>query len=152
VGLACIHIWGFAEEKAKTHATTAGLAFQLTNILRDLREDAARGRVYLPREDLARFGYDEQMLKGGQRGERFRALMRFQVERARSLYEQAWPLARLLPPPGRAVFLVMARTYRALLDKIEHLDYDVFSSRVTIGCWRKVLFALQVLPVRWGWA
>lgn len=152
VGLACIHIWGFEGEKAKEYAELAGLAFQLTNILRDLGEDAARGRVYLPTEDLARFGYDAERLRRGERDEAFRALMRFEIARARELYETSWQLVPLLEPPGRAVFLVMARTYRALLDVMERRDYDVFTSRVRLSPWRKLLFALRALPVRWGWA
>jgi phytoene synthase len=150
VGLACIHIWGFADDSAKHYAEQAGLAFQLTNILRDLGEDAGRGRIYLPTEDLTRFGYDDQRLLRGERDEPFRALMRFQVERARSFYDSSWPLVPLLPAPGRAVFLVMARTYRALLDVMEKRDFDVFSSRVRLSSWRKLLFALRALPVRWG--
>src|SRR6185437_8887792 len=75
VGLACIHIWGFREERAKDYAEAAGIALQLTNILRDLGEDAERGRVYLPREDLERFGYRAEDLQRGQCDERFRALM-----------------------------------------------------------------------------
>jgi 15-cis-phytoene synthase len=152
VGLACIHIWGFSDEAAKHYAESAGIAFQLTNILRDLKEDAARGRVYLPAEDLARFGYDAQQLAQGTRGESFAALMRFEVERARSFYAAAWPLAPLLPPPGRAVFLMMARTYRSLLDEIERCDYDVFSRRVRVSGWRKLWLGLGVLPVRFGLA
>jgi phytoene synthase len=151
VGLACIHVWGFSDERAKAHAESAGLAFQLTNILRDLGEDAARGRVYLPREDLERFDYDAEALRCGERDERFRALMRFEVERARSYYDAAWPLVPLLRPAGRAVFLAMARTYRALLGAIERRDYDVFSRRVSVSRLYKLFLAVQVLPVRWGW-
>jgi phytoene synthase len=150
VGLACIHVWGFDRPEAAAHAEAAGIAFQLTNILRDLAEDAARGRVYLPREDLERFGYGEEQLRRGERGESFRRLMRFEVERARSYYDAARPLVPLLRPAGRAVFLVMARTYRGLLDAIEKRDYDVFSGRVRLGRWRKLWLALQALPVRWG--
>ena len=73
VGLACVSIWGFTDERAKAYAEAAGVAFQLTNILRDLGEDAGRGRVYLPREDLERFGYGEDDLKAGVRDDRFRA-------------------------------------------------------------------------------
>ncbi len=151
VGLACIHIWGFREERAKTYAENAGLAFQLTNILRDLGEDAARGRVYLPREDLDRFGYAPARLKRGERDEGFQALMQFEVNRARAFYEAAWPLGPLLPPAGRAVFLVLARTYRALLEAIEACDYDVFSRRVQVSPWRKLFLAVQALPARWNW-
>src|SRR5438094_623650 len=75
VGLACIHIWGFEDAKAKEHAEQAGIAFQLTNILRDLGEDAGRGRVYLPVEDLDRFGYPVGKLFRGERDECFRSLM-----------------------------------------------------------------------------
>src|SRR5262249_35722932 len=137
VGLACIHIWGFADERGLKHAEAAGIAFQLTNILRDLGEDAARGRVYLPSEDLKRFGYSSEQLSRGERNEAFRALMRFEVERARSYYEAGQPLAALLQPPGRAVFQVMTRTYRGLLEAIERRDYDVFSRRVRLSKWHK---------------
>ncbi|MGH7222728.1 MAG: phytoene/squalene synthase family protein, partial [Gemmataceae bacterium] len=151
VGLACIHIWGFADERATDYAESAGIALQLTNILRDLGEDAARGRVYLPREDLERFGYRIEDLEQGRRDERFRELMRFQVARARSYYQAAEPLADLLTPAGRAVFLVMLRTYRGLLEAIEQRGYDVFSSRVRLSRLRKLWLAAQVLPLRWGW-
>ena len=76
--------------------------------------------------------------------------MHFQVQRARGYYEAAWPLLPLLAPAGRAIFLVMARTYRGLLETIERRDYDVFSERVRLSKWRKALFAVQALPVRWG--
>jgi phytoene synthase len=151
VGLACIHIWGFRGEECKRYAEDAGLAFQLTNILRDLGEDAGRGRIYLPREDLQCFGYDAERLRQGQRDEEFRALMRFEVQRARQYYEAAWPLLPRLAPSGRAVFLLMARTYRGLLEEIERREYDVFSRRVRLSRWRKLLLALRVLPVRLGW-
>jgi phytoene synthase len=151
VGLACIHIWGFRDERAVVHAESAGIALQLTNILRDLGEDAARGRVYLPREDLERFGYTVEDLEQSRRDERFRRLMCFQVERVRSYYEAALPLADLLDPAERAVCLVMVRTYRGLLEAIEQRDYDVFSSRVRLSRLRKLWLAAQVLPLRWGW-
>ena len=152
VGLACIHVWGFSDERAKAHAEAAGVAFQLTNILRDLGEDAGRGRVYLPREDLARFGYGEEALRGRVRDDAFRSLMRFEVERAADYYRAAEPLAGLLRPAGRAVFLTMLRTYRGLLEAIVRRDYDVFSSRVRLGRWHKLWLAARALPVRWGWA
>jgi phytoene synthase len=152
VGLACIYIWGFEDDKAKEYAEAAGVAFQLTNILRDLGEDAASGRIYLPREDLRRFGYGEEQLRRGERDSAFRDLMRFEVERARAFYDKSGPLVRMLRPAGRAVFLVMSRTYRGLLSAIERRDYDVFSSRVRLGTFHKAWLALRALPVRWGWA
>jgi phytoene synthase len=151
VGLACIHIWGFHDERALAYAESAGIALQLTNILRDLAEDAARGRVYLPREDLDRFGYSAEDLERGRYDARFRSLMHFQVERARGYYESAAPLAELLDPAGRAVFLVMLRTYRGLLEAIVRRDYDVFNVRVRLSRLRKIWLAAQVLPLRWGW-
>ena len=96
-------------------------------------EDAGRDRVYLPREDFERFGYAPERLRRGDRDDCFRALMRFEVDRARHFYDAAWLLVPLLQPPGRAVFLVMARTYRALLDVMQRRDYDVFSSRIRVG-------------------
>lgn len=151
VGLACIHVWGFTDVRARRYAESAGIAFQLTNILRDLREDAARGRVYLPVEDLRRFDYAAGSLTEGCCDDRFRGLMRFQVGRARAYFDESWPLLTVLRPAGRTVFLVMARTYRRLLDEIERRDYDVFRRRVEVSRWRKLLFLAGALPVRWGW-
>ena len=150
VGLSCLHIWGFGQEQARRYAESAGVAFQLTNILRDLAEDAGRGRVYLPAEDLERFGYCRDQLCRGERGERFEALMRFEAERAGRYYDDAAPLVLLLPPPGRAVFLVMLRTYRGLLDAIARQNFDVFTGRVRVSRWYKLWQVLKVLPVRWG--
>ncbi len=152
VGLSCIHIWGFTGARAESYAEAAGIAFQLTNILRDLGEDAVRGRVYLPREDLARFGYAEEQLRRGTRDDCFAELMKFQIARAQGYYDAALPLADLLQPAGRAVFLVMLRTYRGLLDEIVRRDYDVFSTRVRLGQLHKLWLAARVLPLRWGWA
>jgi phytoene synthase len=149
VGLACIHVWGFTDPRAESRAEAAGIAFQLTNILRDLAEDAARGRVYLPREDLERFAYPAEALARGVVDDRFRALMRFEADRARAYYEEGAGLAPLLPPAGRAVFLTMLRTYCGLLDAIVRRGYDVFSTRVRLSPVRKLWLAARALPVRW---
>jgi phytoene synthase len=151
VGLACIHIWGFSDGRAREYAESAGIAFQLTNILRDLGEDAGRGRVYLPREDLRRFDYSEEDLRRRVCDDRFRELMRFQVGRAHRFYEEAAPLTGLLARPGRAVFQVMSRTYRGLLGAMERRRFDVFSRRVRLSSWRKVWLVLSAFPTRWGW-
>ena len=151
VGLSCIHIWGFDGQDALRFAEDAGIAFQLTNILRDLAEDAARGRVYLPNEDLDRFGYDAARLQNGVRDAAFRELMRFEIERARAYYDSGWRLVPRLAPSGQAVYLMMARTYRGLLAEIEKRDHDVFRSRVRVPKWKKALFALMALPARFGW-
>jgi phytoene synthase len=151
VGLACIHIWGFTDDRAIHYAEQAGLAFQLTNILRDLGEDASRGRIYLPRDELRRFNYSEEDLQGRVCDDRFRALMRFQAVRAHRLYEEAAPLTSLLQRPGRAVFQVMAQTYRGLLKVMERREFDVFSRRVRLSSWHKIWLVLSALPTRWGW-
>jgi phytoene synthase len=150
VGLSCIHIWGFTERKAKEYAEAAGIGFQLTNILRDLGEDARRGRIYLPGEDLKKFGYSESDLLHGERSAAFRAMMRFEAERARQFYDRSAPLAELLYPPGRAVFQVMSRTYRGLLEAITAADYRVFDRRIRLSRLRKLWYVIQALPVRWG--
>jgi phytoene synthase len=151
VGLACIHIWGFAAEQAREFAEKAGIAFQLTNILRDLGEDAERGRIYLPQDEMARFDYPPDLLRRGVCNDCFNRLMRFQVERACRYYDESRPLVSLLPPPGRAVFQVMWQTYHGLLNVIEQRNYDVFSSRASLSRWRKWGLVLQALPVRLGW-
>jgi phytoene synthase len=152
VGLSCIRIWGTDNKRADGYAEEAGIAFQLTNILRDLKEDAARQRIYLPEEDLARFGYSAESLAGGIRNDAFGALMRFQVERARSYYRASLPLEGLLSPAGRAVFRIMTRTYSGLLDAIERCGYDVFSKRVRLSRWHKWGLVVQAVPARLGWS
>ena len=152
VGLCCIHIWGFENAEAIALAEKAGIAFQLTNILRDLGEDAGRGRIYLPREDLLRFEYDENLLLLGTRNAAYRALMKFEAERAHRFYAESAPLMRMLPAPGKAVFQIMFRTYRGLLEAIVARDFDVFSERVRLSRWRKMRLVLQALPTRFGWS
>lgn len=149
VGLCCIHIWGF-QGPAREPAIAAGQALQLTNILRDVGEDASRGRIYLPEEDLARFVGSETSLRAQVCDEAFRALMRFEAERAYCYYAEALPLVDLLAPAGRAVFLVMLRTYRGILDAIVARNFDVFQSRVRLPSWRKMWQVARVLPVRFG--
>jgi phytoene synthase len=152
VGLACIHIWGFEGEAAKVHAESAGIAFQLTNILRDLKEDAVRDHFYLPRQELEKFGYSALELRRGERTQSFVDLMRFEVDRARDYYRKAEDLKSHLSRPGRAVFQVLMRTYSSLLGQIEGRHYDVFSSRISLSRWKRVRVALSALPVRFGWS
>lgn len=148
VGLACLPIWGCRGE-ATAPAAAAGVALQLTNILRDLGEDLARGRVYLPQDELAQFGCPPETWR--ERGPAFRELMRFQVQRTRGYYDEARPLERLLTPEGRAVFRVMLGVYRRLLDEIERRDYDVFTARVRVGKLTKLRLFATAWPVRWNW-
>jgi phytoene synthase len=141
VGLCCIHIWGFRGEEARARAIDCGLAFQLTNILRDLREDAQMGRVYLPQDELQRFGYTETDLRGGVQDERFRALMQFQVARARQYYASASDLHHHVSAAGRPVFSAMFRIYSTLLNEIEKRNYDVFTHRIRVSSTRKLAIA-----------
>ncbi len=137
VGLSIIHIFGFHSPAALPLAEKCGVAFQLTNILRDLREDAGRGRCYLPAEDLQRFGVTAEDLAAGARSEQFSQLMRFEVERARRYYTESAPLVDLIDPPSRASLRALIGIYSRLLDRIEELNYDVYSRRVSLSALEK---------------
>ncbi|HLJ09542.1 MAG TPA: phytoene/squalene synthase family protein [Planctomycetaceae bacterium] len=141
VGLACIHLWGFHDNRARQAAVDCGTAFQLTNILRDLGEDADKGRVYLPGEDLDRFGLCAGDIIRDCRGERFARLMQFEVSRAREYYVRAQPLYDYLDAPGKPILEAMLRIYGGLLDEIERRGYDVFTRRVELSRWRKICVA-----------
>ena len=133
VGLVCLHVWGFREgSDALERAEACGIAFQLTNILRDLREDAERGRVYLPAEDLRRFGYTEEELRRGEMTDAYRELMRYEIERAETFFERGAKLMPLVDPAGRPSFRIMFTIYRALLREIRRRGGDVFTRRVSL--------------------
>lgn len=138
VGLCCIHIWGFTDEDAIPIAIDCGFALQLTNILRDLAEDWSLGRVYLPQEDLQRFGYTYEDLSRHVQDDRFRRLMQFEADRARSSYRRAERLFPLLQPVGQPILRAMLDLYGGLLQEIEKRNYDVFSQRVSVPTWKKM--------------
>lgn len=129
VGLMMCRVIGATDEAASPHAEALGVAMQLTNFLRDVREDWARGRVYLPLEDLRRFGYVEEELGRGIVDERFVALMRFEASRARVLYRIAEEGMWYIPRGRRYPVVVALRLYEAILGRIEAQGYDVFSRR-----------------------
>lgn len=137
VGLLVMGITGHAPG-AEPYAIKLGVALQLTNILRDVGEDARRGRVYLPHEDLARFGLHADDILAGVYDERFKALMRFQIARAHSLYDESWPGIGLLPPDSRFAVAAAARVYRGILDKLEANDYDAYTRRAHLTLREKV--------------
>lgn len=141
VGLACIHVWGFHDDRAIAAAIDCGTALQLTNILRDIREDAALGRVYIPREDLEQFNCTAEDLATGIPDERFTRLMQFETARAREYYARAAVLFDYLDPPGKPILDTMLRIYGGLLDEIERRQFDVFSRRVSLSHSRKLLIA-----------
>ena len=141
VGVCCIHIWGFNDEAALKSAADCGLAFQLTNILRDLGEDADNGRVYLPAEDLARFQMTPAGIRDRVMDERFHSLMAFQVDRAGSYYAKANNLFQWLEPPGKPILKAMLKIYGGLLQEISKRNFDVYTRRVSLPTWRKLLIA-----------
>jgi len=143
VGLISVHIFGFRNPSALAYAEDLGLAMQLTNILRDLREDYERGRIYLPLEEMKRFGYTEEDLAQGVVDERFRALMAFQAERARGFFRSGARLLPLVPPHTRACPAVLGSLYRRLLDNMEARGYDVFRHRPALSTAEKVRLTVE---------
>ena len=145
VGLCCIHIWGFHGDEAVQRAIDCGTAFQLTNILRDVGEDAAAGRIYLPAEDMQRFGVTVEDLIAQRYDDRFRALMTFEAERAKSFYASAEQLLPCLEPHGRPILKAMLQIYGGLLREIERRRFDVFSQHISLPRWRKLWIAADAL-------
>jgi phytoene synthase len=137
VGLTTVHIFGFDAPQALLLAEKCGVAFQLTNILRDIREDAARGRIYLPAEDLARFGVREADIRSGIRTPEFIDLMDFEAGRARRYYKESRPLLDLVHPRSRASLSAIISIYSRLLDRIERSNYDVFARRISLSAVEK---------------
>jgi phytoene synthase len=161
VGLIIIHIFGFDDDdapRALALAEKCGIAFQLTNILRDVREDAEKGRVYLPAEDLARFAVSappstsSPTRKGGgstnsnpvpsargfQPADHFRALMDFEAQRAQAYYRESAPLIHLIHSESRASLRALIAIYSKLLDRIVASNYDVLSRRIRVPTWEKM--------------
>lgn len=138
VGLMSMHIIGYAGAHAIPYAIKLGVALQLTNILRDVGEDWAAGRLYLPQEDLAQFGLCEADVAQGKVTEGWRALMRYQITRNRLLYAEAMPGIALLDRDGRFAIAAAAELYQGILHDIEAHDYDVFSRRAFVSKWDKV--------------
>jgi phytoene synthase len=152
VGLCCLSIWGYTSQNGRAEAMgeACGIALQLTNILRDVQEDARNGRVYLPQEDLRRYGVTINDLLADQTSEAARALFKFEADRAYLYYQEASKLARLVEPIGRPVLGAIVGIYRSLLDEIVRRDYNVLSGRIAIPSWKKSLIALSCLPSRLG--
>ena len=138
VGLMSMHIIGFAGERAIPYAIKLGISLQITNILRDIGEDWANGRLYLPMDEMATFGLSEADLDKGQVNDQWRAFLRFQIERNRRLYDEANPGIALLNKDGRFAVAAASNLYRAILSDIEMHDYDVFNHRAHVSAWGKV--------------
>ncbi|QDT99359.1 phytoene/squalene synthase family protein [Gimesia aquarii] len=150
VGLCCIHIWGFHDDRAFDAGIECGLAFQMTNILRDLTEDVDQGRVYLPLDDLEQFNYSRSDIQAQIYDERFKDLMQFEVQRTREFYQNSERLIDYISPAGQGILRAMYRIYGGILNEIERMDFDVYSSRAGLPRWRKLLIAGEaIVSSRW---
>lgn len=144
VGLICIQVFGYDDAQAKEYAVELGIAMQLTNILRDIKEDAERDRIYLPQDEMARFGYTEQDLMNGVVNDAFRKLMAFQVARARSYYDSSRRLMPLIHSEARACPSVLHATYSGVLERIESSGYNVFEKRIGLSTATKLLLVARL--------
>ena len=153
VGLLVAPILGCQDDAALPHAVDLGIAMQLTNILRDVGEDARRGRLYLPLDELAAFGCDPEAILSGRSSGRFRDLLAFQVARARDLYVQARQGIPSLSPAGQLATLAASQFYATILTAIEERDYEVFGARAYVPNGRKLaaLPSVAAAFVRTAW-
>lgn len=138
VGLMSSEILGYSDKIALAYAEAMGVAMQLTNILRDVKEDAALGRIYLPQEDLRKFGVSESQIFAGETSDNFARMMRFQIGRARDFYLEGERGIRLLEPDSRFTVLLASRIYSRILDEIERQNYDVFARRASTTFAQKI--------------
>ena len=138
VGLVVLPVFGFQDEAAQVHGEACGIAFQLTNILRDVQEDAQLGRIYLPAEDRQRFGVSEADILNSHFTPGFVELMKFEAARAREYYAQAQPLLGLIDADSRRTLAVMIGIYSGILDKITRSGYAVFAGRVRLSTGEKL--------------
>jgi 15-cis-phytoene synthase len=144
VGLMSAKIFGYTDQKTKDYAHSLGLAFQLTNIIRDVGEDARRGRIYIPLEDLAAYRVNPSELLRANPGEGFRSLMAMQTARARDLYAQAFEELPAADKKAQRPGLIMAAIYERILNEIEAKKYPVLHERVSISPLTKLFLALKV--------
>lgn len=144
VGITTIHVFGFDSEDALPLAEKCGIAFQLTNIIRDVKEDAANGRVYLPAEDLARFNVAPESLSGVLTPE-LRRLLEFEADRARRYYDASLPLLGMIQPDSRPALWALIEIYSRLLQRIERRGYDVMQGRIRLPGLEKSAIALRAV-------
>jgi phytoene synthase len=143
VGLISIEIFGYKYEETKNYAINLGYALQLTNILRDIKADKDRGYIYIPKEDMEKFGYTEDELINEVYNENFVELMRFQALRARQYYHKA---RRLLHPEERVTTFaagIMDEIYFRILEKIELAEYDIFNKKIRVSQIHKLMITLK---------
>jgi squalene synthase HpnC len=140
VGLTCTHIFGFRDPRALDLAEKLGLAFQLTNIIRDVHEDASLGRVYIPDEDLARYGVSPEDFLRSEATLGVREVLRFEADRAWRIYEECTDLLELIDADSRSALWLLVHTYSALLARIESVDFAVFGERIRLSKAEKMVF------------
>lgn len=147
VGLICAEVFGYHHERTKQYAVNLGIALQLTNILRDIKADGKKGRIYLPQEDMRKFGYTEEDLFNSVYNDRFHALMKFECERAHEYYRKAKSYLSEDDKPLFTAARAMGNIYYLLLLRIERANYDVYSKRIRLASPVKLLVAM-VLRLR----
>jgi squalene synthase HpnC/squalene synthase HpnD len=152
VGLTCLHVFGFSDPKAPDLAERLGLAFQLTNIIRDVGSDCKMGRIYLPQEELVRFGIRAEELHGPVTPQ-LQELLAFEAERAWQMYQEGAPLISRVNADSRATLWALVRTYSSLLARIEEREFDVFSARISLSSAEKIQYLLTagLAARRAGW-
>jgi len=138
VGLVCIHVFGYRDPAAEPLAERCGIAFQLTNIIRDVKEDAAMGRVYLPEEDLAKFGLSVADVSNSPDAARLRPVLAMEADRAREFYKAGEELIPYISEDSQPALGVLVTIYRRLLERIAEKQYDVFSAKVALSTWEKL--------------
>jgi phytoene synthase len=139
VGLVCIRIFGYRDPAAESLAERCGLAFQLTNIIRDVKEDAMMGRVYLPQEDLDRFGIPASELTSATGSTRFRPLLAMEAERAREYYRSGEELIPFIDEDSQPALWVLLTIYRRLLERIASHEFDVFHGKIKLSTREKLV-------------
>lgn len=150
IGLLLLPILGTRSRAlAEPYAADLGIAFQLTNFIRDVGEDVSRGRIYLPGEDLALFGLDANRLRRGVVDGPMRRLLAYEIARTREIYRAARPGIRLLDPASRPCIEAAYRLYAGILDEIERADYQVFDRRISVPLWRRAFIAGRAIACRY---
>jgi phytoene synthase len=147
VGLICLHVFGVTSARAQDYAVALGMAFQVTNILRDVGADAAGRRIYLPLDDLQKWNYPEKAMLNQSYSAEFRALMEYEASRAHHYYKRAEAALRGLPPQERRALTVaeiMRGIYSRILERIERSNYRVFGPRISLSTTERVLIALRI--------
>jgi phytoene synthase len=144
VGLVCVEIFGYRDSRARDYAVSLGIALQLTNIIRDVAADLTQGRIYLPTEDLQRFGVSEEALRAGSVTPQIRALLEFECARARDYYQRASASLPSVDARSLVAAEIMGGIYFEILQRIEGAGYDVFRERIRVPRPHRALIALRL--------